>query len=86
MNIGAGFEISIRELAEKIAALSGFKGRLAWDPSMPDGQPRRSLDTSRAEELLGWRATTTFDEGLRRTIEWFRAEARVPEGTGPSRR
>src|SRR6266705_4375784 len=82
VNIGAGFEISIRELAEKIAALTGFKGRLQWDPSMPDGQPRRSLDTSRAEELLGWRATTSFDVGLRRTIEWFRSEARAPAGAG----
>jgi len=86
VNIGAGFEISIRELAEKIAALTGFKGRLQWDPSMPDGQPRRCLDTSRAENLLGWRATTSFDEGLRRTIEWFRSEARAPAGAGTSRR
>jgi len=86
VNIGAGFEISIRELAEKIAALTGFKGRLQWDPSMPDGQPRRCLDTSRAEQLLGWRATTSFDEGLRRTIEWFRSEARAPAGAGTSRR
>lgn len=86
VNIGAGFEISIRELAEKIAALAGFKGRLAWDPSMPDGQPRRCLDTSRAAELLAWRATTTFDEGLRRTIEWFRSEARAPASAGSSRR
>ena len=86
VNIGAGFEISIRELAEKIASLTGFKGRLQWDPSMPDGQPRRSLDTSRAEELLGWRATTSFDVGLRRTIEWFRSEARAPAGAGTSRR
>jgi GDP-L-fucose synthase len=86
VNIGAGFEISIRSLAEKIAALTGFQGRLQWDSSMPDGQPRRSLDTSRAEELLGWRATTSFDEGLRRTIEWFRTEARVPADTGSSRR
>ena len=86
VNIGAGFEISIQELAEKIASLTGFKGRLQWDPSMPDGQPRRSLDTSRAEELLGWRATTSFDVGLRRTIEWFRSEARAPAGAGTSRR
>ena len=86
VNLGAGFEISIRELAEKIAALSGFKGRLAWDPSMPDGQPRRSLDTSRAAELLGWRATTTFDEGLRRTIEWFRTESGALSAADSSRR
>ncbi len=86
VNLGAGFEISIRELAEKIAALSGFTGRLAWDPSMPDGQPRRSLDTSRAAELLGWRATTTFDEGLRRTIEWFRTESGALSAADSSRR
>ena len=86
VNIGAGFEISIKELAEKIASLAGFKGRLHWDPTMPDGQPRRCLDTSRAEALLGWRATTPLDEGLRRTIEWFRSEARVPAGTSSSRR
>jgi GDP-L-fucose synthase len=76
VNIGAGFEISIQSLAEKIAALCGFKGRLVWDASKPDGQPRRSLDTSIAEKRLGWSATTTFDEGLRRTIEWYRASSR----------
>ncbi|MGH7680730.1 MAG: GDP-L-fucose synthase family protein [Candidatus Eiseniibacteriota bacterium] len=86
VNLGAGFEISIRELAEKIAALAGFKGRLVWNSSMPDGQPRRSLDTSKAEALLGWRATTTFDDGLRRTIDWFRSEARDLAGTDSSRR
>jgi GDP-L-fucose synthase len=86
VNIGAGFEISIRDLAEKIAALSGFKGRLAWDPAMPDGQPRRCLDTSRAEALLGWRATTSFDDGLRRTIEWFRTESGALTGADSSRR
>jgi GDP-L-fucose synthase len=86
VNIGAGFEISIKALTEKIAALTGFKGRLVWDPSMPDGQPRRCLDTSRADTLLGWRATTPLDEGLRRTIEWFRSEARVPAAAGSARR
>jgi GDP-L-fucose synthase len=72
VNLGAGHEISIRDLAQKIAPLSGFKGRLRWDASKPDGQPRRCLDTSRAETLLGWRATTPFDDGLARTIEWYR--------------
>jgi GDP-L-fucose synthase len=72
VNLGAGFEISIRELAEKIAALSGFTGRLVWDPSQPDGQPRRCLDTSRAEREFGFRARIGFDEGLRQTIEWYR--------------
>jgi GDP-L-fucose synthase len=72
INLGAGFEISIRDLAEKIAALTGFEGRLVWDASQPDGQPRRSLDTSRAEREFGFRAQIGFDEGLKRTIEWYR--------------
>jgi GDP-L-fucose synthase len=72
VNLGAGFEISIKDLAEKIAALTGFKGRLVWDASQPDGQPRRSLDTSRAEREFGFRAQIGFDEGLKRTIEWYR--------------
>jgi GDP-L-fucose synthase len=72
VNLGAGFEISIKELAEKIAALTGFKGRLVWDTSQPDGQPRRCLDTSRAEREFGFRARIGFDEGLRQTIEWYR--------------
>jgi GDP-L-fucose synthase len=72
VNLGAGFEISIRDLAEKIAALTGFEGRLVWDASQPDGQPRRSLDTSRAEREFGFRARIGFDEGLKQTIEWYR--------------
>ncbi|MBO0862492.1 MAG: GDP-L-fucose synthase [Chloracidobacterium sp.] len=72
VNLGAGFEISIRDLAEKIAALIGFKGRLVWDTSQPDGQPRRSLDTSRAECEFGFRARIGFDEGLKQTIDWYR--------------
>ena len=70
MNLGAGFEITIRELAEKIRRLVGFEGRIVWDPSKPDGQPRRSLDTSRAR-AFGFEATMDFDEGLSRTIEWW---------------
>jgi GDP-L-fucose synthase len=77
VNLGAEREISIRELAEQIAALTGFTGRLAWDPGKPDGQPRRCLDTSRAKQVLGWAARTPFDEGLRRTIAWYR-EQRAP--------
>ncbi len=77
VNIGSGMEISIRDLAAKIAASCGFAGRLVWDASKPDGQPRRCLDVSRAEQLLGWRATTDFDEGLRRTVEWYRAARRA---------
>jgi GDP-L-fucose synthase len=72
VNLGAGREISIRELSEKIAALCDFKGALVWDPTKPDGQPRRSLDVSRAKTLLGWTATTPFEEGLKRTIAWYR--------------
>jgi GDP-L-fucose synthase len=74
VNLGAGFEISIRDLAEKIAALTGFDGRLVWDASQPDGQPRRSLDTSRAEREFGFRARIGFDEGLKQTIEWYRSQ------------
>jgi GDP-L-fucose synthase len=72
VNLGAGFEISIKDLAEKIAALTGFEGRLVWDASQPDGQPRRSLDTSRADREFGFRARIGFDEGLKQTIEWYR--------------
>lgn len=71
VNIGAGFEISIKDLAEKIAKLSGFTGKLSWDASQPDGQPRRCLDVSRAEKEFGFRAQIGFDEGLRETIDWF---------------
>ena len=73
VNLGAGREISIRELSEKIAALCGFRGKLEWDPTKPDGQPRRSLDVSRARKLLGWSATTPLEEGLKRTIDWYRS-------------
>jgi GDP-L-fucose synthase len=78
LNIGAGSEIGIRELAELIARLTGFTGELVWDPSRPDGQPRRSLDTSRAAREIGFRARVSLEEGLRRTIEWFMS-ARNPE-------
>lgn len=72
VNIGAGFEISIRDLAELIRDLSGFKGRIAWDPSKPDGQPRRCLDTSKALREFGFKASTDLREGLKKTIEWYR--------------
>lgn len=71
VNLGSAFEISIRDLAELIAQLTGFDGQLVWDTSRPNGQPRRKLDTSRAEQLLGFRAKTPFEEGLRRTVEWY---------------
>jgi GDP-L-fucose synthase len=79
VNLGAGFEISIRDLAEAIAMHAGFRGRLVWDPTKPDGQPRRSLDVSRADRLLGWRASTTLDEGLARSVAFFRDEVRAAE-------
>ena len=72
VNIGAGFEISIKELALLIAKLTGFKGKISWDKTKPDGQPRRSLDTGRAEKEFGFKAQTKFDEGLQKTIEWYR--------------
>ena len=74
VNLGSGFEISIKDLATKIAALTGYSGRIAWDTSKPNGQPRRCLDVSRARELFGFRARTTFDEGLTQTVEWFMRE------------
>lgn len=71
VNLGVGREITIRELVELIARLTRFEGELRWDSSKPDGQPRRALDTSRARELFGFEARTSFEEGLRRTIEWY---------------
>ena len=71
INIGAGFEISIKDLVDLIVKLTGFTGEIAWDTSKPDGQPRRMLDTSRAEREFGFRAQTPFEEGLRKTIEWY---------------
>ena len=73
VNIGAGFEISIKELAELTAKLTGFKGKLVWDASQPDGQPRRMLNTSRAATEFGFRATTGFEEGLMKAIEWYKS-------------
>jgi GDP-L-fucose synthase len=75
VNLGTSHEISIRDLASLISELTGFDGEIHWDSTKPNGQPRRSLDTSRAEELFGWRAKTSFRDGLRRTIEWYRAAA-----------
>ena len=70
INIGAGFEISIKELVELIAKLTAFKGEILWDASKPGGQPRRKLDISRAEQEFGFRAKKSFEEGLRKTIDW----------------
>ncbi len=68
VNLGAGFEITIKDLVEKVAAIAGFNGKITWDASKPDGQPRRSLDTSRAEKEFGFKAKTAFEEGLKKTI------------------
>jgi GDP-L-fucose synthase len=75
VNLGTGDEISIRELAELVAELTGFEGTIVWDTSKPNGQPRRKLDVSRAEERFGFRAATQFREGLERTIAWYRQTA-----------
>ena len=71
VNIGSAFEISIKDLVEMIARLTGFKGRIEWDTTKPNGQPRRKLDTSRAEREFGWKATKPFEEGLKETIDWY---------------
>ncbi len=75
VNLGTGVETSIRELAETIADLTGFEGEIVWDTSMPNGQPRRRLDASRAEQAFGFVARTALRDGLRRTIEWYRLQA-----------
>ena len=71
VNLGSGMEISIKDLMHLIARLTGFAGEVVWDTSKPDGQPRRRLDTSKAEESFGFRASVTFEEGLKRTIQWY---------------
>lgn len=73
VNLGSAFEISIRDLVTIIAREAGFTGRLTWDTTKPNGQPRRKLDTSRAEQEFGFRAQVTFEDGLRRTVAWYRA-------------
>ena len=72
MNLGAGREILIKDLVELIVKLTGFEGAIRWDPTKPDGQPRRCLDTTRAEKAIGFKAKVAFEEGLRNTIEWYR--------------
>lgn len=72
VNLGAGFEISIKDLVNKVVEITGFNGRIVWDASKPDGQPRRMLDTNRAEKYFGFRAGTNFDEGLKKTIAWYK--------------
>ena len=72
VNIGAGFEISIKDLVRLIARLSGFQGRIIWDKTRPNGQPRRRLNIAKAEKEFGFKARTSFQEGLKKTIEWYR--------------
>ena len=74
VNIGPGFEISIEDLVALIAELTDFKGKITWDPTKPDGQPRRMLDTTRAFQEFGFKAKTGFREGLKKTIDWYRAD------------
>lgn len=76
VNLGAGFEISIKDLVNLIVKLTGFKGKIIWDTSKLDGQPRRMLDISRAEEEFGFKAKTSFEEGLRKTIDWYKSSER----------
>lgn len=80
MNLGSAFEISIKDLVETIARLTGFRGRVVWDTTKRNGQPRRKLDTSRAKIGFGFASTTSFETGLRRTIEWYRNQ----QGSAPS--
>jgi GDP-L-fucose synthase len=77
VNLGTGVETTIRELAETVADVTGFTGEITWDTAMPNGQPRRSLDASRAAELFGFRAATQLRDGLERTVAWYRAERPV---------
>jgi len=82
VNLGAGREVTIRDLAERIRALTGYEGSFVWDETYPDGQPRRAVDGSRARELLGWSPRVDLEEGLRRTVEWYegaRATSTEPE-------
>jgi GDP-L-fucose synthase len=74
VNVGSGEEIAIRDLATRVASATGYEGRFVWDTSLPNGQPRRRLDVSRAREVLGFGAQVPFAEGLRRTVTWFEAE------------
>jgi GDP-L-fucose synthase len=80
VNLGSGEEVRIAELARLVADATGFTGDIRFDPSQPDGQPRRKLDTSRAEAAFGWRSTTSFQDGLRATVDWYRS-VRTPAGS-----
>jgi GDP-L-fucose synthase len=82
VNLGTGKEISIRDLAETIARLTGFSGEIEWDASKPDGQPRRMLDTRRAGAEFGWTARIVLEDGLRETVEYYRSSAEHKRGRG----
>jgi len=82
VNLGSAFEISIKDLVTTIARQTGFEGDLVWDTSKPNGQPRRKLDVSRAETAFGFKSHTTFEDGLRRTIEWYAAQQKAPAPSG----
>jgi len=77
VNVGAGFEISIKELVELVVELTGFKDRIIWDKSKPDGQPRRMLDTTKSFKEFGFKGKTDFREGLKKTIEWYKNSLRI---------
>ncbi len=79
VNLGSAFEISIHDLVEIIARETGFRGRIVWDTTRPNGQPRRKLDTTRAEREFGFRARVNFEEGLRHMIEWYRERKQAIE-------
>jgi GDP-L-fucose synthase len=81
VNLGAGMEISIRDLTNRIAEYCNFHGELIWDSTKPDGQPRRSLDTAKAEQLFGFKAKIPFNDGLRETIEWYKSEVCISPGS-----
>ena len=80
VNLGAGFEITIKDLVTLIADLTGFEGKIVWDRSKPDGQPRRCLDVTKAAKEFGFKAKTDFREGLKRTIEWYAATQAISTG------
>jgi GDP-L-fucose synthase len=80
VNLGAGFEIKIKDLVELIAEITGFEGKIRWDTSKPDGQPRRCLDVSKAKKEFGFEAKTDFREGLEKTIEWYKSQLRSNKG------
>ncbi|HEX5224603.1 MAG TPA: NAD-dependent epimerase/dehydratase family protein, partial [Solirubrobacteraceae bacterium] len=83
VNIGVGQEITIRSLVELIAEVTGFEGAIEWDTTKPDGQPRRVLDTTRAAAEIGFDATTSFTEGLRSTVEWYREHQATLDAIAP---